>query len=50
MYIMFVQEEEKKVEERDRLAAAELRSYSNLMTEDKMKSNREQDSDSDDFM
>merc|ERR1712010_355475 len=43
-------EEAKKQEEKDREEAAKLRSYSNLMTEDNMKSNKDGGSDSDDFM
>jgi len=43
-------EDEKKQEEKDRLAAEELRSYSNLMTEENMRSNKDGGSDSDDFM
>jgi len=43
-------EEEKRVEDKKRAEEAEQRSYSNLMTEDNMKSNRDNDSDSDDFM
>merc|ERR1712203_1096009 len=43
-------EEAKKQEEKEREEAAKLRSYSNLMTEDNMKSNKDAGSDSDDFM
>lgn len=46
-------EEQKKVEEQERKAAAELRSYTNLMQEEKMTSNKDacgDGSDSDDFM
>ena len=32
-----LQEDDKKQEEKDRLAAEELRSYSNLMTEENMR-------------
>lgn len=44
------EEEAKKEEEKARKAAAELKSYSNLMTEENMTSNREGGDDSDDFM
>lgn len=44
------QEEERKEEERLRKEEAELRSYSTLMSEDKMTSNRGGGNDSDDFM
>merc|ERR1719500_352771 len=44
------EEEAKKEEEKARKAAAELKSYSNLMTEENMTSNREAAEDSDDFM
>jgi hypothetical protein len=44
-------EEKKKTEEEERKAAAELRSYQNLMQEEKMTSNKDAvDEDSDDFM
>ncbi|XP_023327206.1 coiled-coil domain-containing protein 25 isoform X1 [Eurytemora carolleeae] len=43
-------EEQKKEEEKKRKEEAELRSYSNLMKEEKMKSNKDGGSDSDDFM
>lgn len=43
-------EDAKKEEERQRRAEDELRSYSNLMTKDNMKSNKDAGSDSDDFM
>ena len=44
------EEDAKKEEEKERKAAAEMRSYSNLMTEEKMTSNRDGGDDSDDFM
>jgi len=44
------QEEETKRIEKERREEAEKRSYDNLMQEDKMKSNLDNDSDSDDFM
>ena len=44
------EEDAKKDEEKARQAAAELRSYSNLMTEDNMSSNKDGGDDSDDFM
>ena len=44
------EEEAKKDEEKVRKADAELKSYSNLMTEDNMTSNRDGGEDSDDFM
>jgi len=43
-------EEQEKEEDKKRKEAAELRSYTNLMSEDKMKTNKDADSDSDDFM
>lgn len=43
-------EEEKKAEEKRRKEEQEKRSYSNLMSEDKMVSNRDGGNDSDDFM
>ena len=44
------EEDAKKDEEKARADAAELRSYSNLMTDEKMSSNKDGGSDSDDFM
>lgn len=43
-------EDQKKEEEKKRKEEAEMRSYSNLMKDNKMKSNKDADSDSDDFM
>jgi len=43
-------EDARKEEEKKRREEAELRSYDNLMTEDRMKSNKDGGSDSDDFM
>ena len=43
-------EEEKKAEDKRRKEEQEKRSYSNLMTEEKMVSNRDGGNDSDDFM
>jgi len=44
------QREEEKVQQKKRADDAELRSYTSLMKTDNMKSNRDNDSDSDDFM
>jgi len=44
------EEEEQKKVEKEREEEKEKRSYSNLMNEDNMKSNLDNDSDSDDFM
>ena len=44
------EEDARKEEEKQRKADAELRSYSNLMVEENMTSNRDGGNDSDDFM
>jgi len=45
-----VQKEREKAEEKRKQEAAAMRSYTTLMKEDKMKSNQENNEDSDDFM
>ena len=44
------QEEDRKVEERRRREEADARSYDNLMSVNKMTTNRDGGNDSDDFM
>lgn len=44
------QKEKQKEDERKRMEDSELRSYSSLMSQDKMQSNYDDGNDSDDFM